>query len=178
MKTFLLISLCVALNSQVFAQNVLLLENSSNGKKREIKSGAKIYFKSTSDSAFVKGKIVQLKDTSVVIFCPDYEAEMSLVDIKLKDITVIKKATTFHSISRSLGSVFLPIGTFLALNGIITLARDSEFQGVKTYDEDAAKTRSVIGGAFIVAGVIPFIIKPKVYDFSKNWKLSVRAKTN
>jgi hypothetical protein len=176
MKILLLICLFAAFTNNAFSQNVLLLENSSNGKKRSIKSGAKFYFKTVNDSVFVKGKIIQLKDTSVVIFCPDYEAENSLLDLNLKDITSIKKATTLHAISRSIGSVLLPVGSFLAINGIITLARDSEFQGVKTYDEDEAKSRSVIGGALIIAGTIPFIIKPKVYDLTKGWDLSITTK--
>lgn len=176
MRILILICLIAAFSSSSFSQNVLVLENTSNGKKRSIKSGAKFYFKSINDSVFVKGKIIQLKDTSVVIYCPDYEAEYSLQDLNLKDITFIKKATTFHAISRSIGSVLLPVGSFLAINGIVILARDSEFQGVKTYDEDAAKARALIGGALIVTGAIPFIIKPKIYDLNKNWKLSISTK--
>ncbi len=178
MRIIILICLFLAFNSQVLSQNVLQLENSVSGKKRIIKQGSKFHFKSTYDSSYVKGKLAQVKDTSIVIFLPENDGEMSLLDLRLTDITEIKKPTKFHAISRTVGSVLLPVGTFLTINGLITLSRDPKYQGVRTYDRDITAARTAVGGVFIVAGVIPFIVKPKIYNLRKGWTLSVKKDLN
>jgi hypothetical protein len=157
-----------------FGQNVLELQNTQSGKTRILKSGTKIQFKTIDDSVFVKGNISQIKDGSIVIYCPDFSEESPLVDLTVNDIKEIKKATTFHSISRSLAKVLLPVGTFFFANGIITLAKDSEYQGVKQYDEDKTKSLTTAGGVLMVAGVIPFLFNQKVYDLKKDWTLSIK----
>lgn len=156
------------------AQNVIELKNKQTGKTRILKSGTKLYFKSTSDSSFIKGKIVQIKDTSVVIFCPDYDEEDPLVDLKFNEIVSIKKATKLHSVSRTIGSVMAPAGALLFINGIVTLSRDNEFQGKKTYNEEETKALTILGGGFLVAGAIPYFIKPKVYDLKNVWTISMK----
>jgi hypothetical protein len=157
-----------------FGQNVLELKNSETGKTRILKSGAKLQFKTINDSVFIKGKISQIKDESIVIYCPDFIEEFPLMDVSVNEIKEIKKATAFHSISRTLAKVLLPVGTFFFTSGIITLARDSEFQGQKGYDEDKTKSLTITGGVFMVAGVIPFLFNQKVYDLKKNWTLSIK----
>lgn len=163
-----------AFNSYAFSQNVLELKNSSTGKVRHLKAGAKLYFKSTNDSDFVKGKIVQIKDTSVVIYCPDYNEDLPLTDLRLDELQSIKKPTTLHAISRSIGSVLLPVGGYLFINGILTLSRDNDFQGRATYDEDLTKSLTIMGGAFVVGGTIPFLIKPKVYNLKGEYTIAVK----
>lgn len=173
MRILIFINLFIFTTYLSSGQNVLQLKNTETGKTRILKPGMKLHFKSTQDASFVKGKIVQIKDTSIVIYCPDYSEEDPLVDLPMTELQSIKKATTLHSISRSIGSVLIPVGTYLFINGILTLSRDNQFQGAKTYDEDLTKALTFTGGGFMIGGVIPFLIKTKVYDFSKEWTVSV-----
>jgi hypothetical protein len=157
-----------------FSQNVLELKNTQSGKTRILKQGANIQFKTVNDSVFLKGKISQIKDGNIVIYCPDLSEELPLLDLPISDIQEIKKAKAFHAFSKTIGKVLVPAGTFLFANGIITLAKDSEFQGQKQYDVEKTTADTVAGGAMIVAGVIPYLFKQKIYDLKKDWTLTVK----
>lgn len=166
--TFFLFSFCS------FSQNVIELKNERTGKTRILKAGTKFLFKTAQDSFYVRGKIVQIKDTSLVIYCQDYNDELPLTDLRPDEITAIKKPTTLHSITRSISTLLLPVGGYFLINGVLVLSRDNEYQGQKTYDEGATKALTVTGGAFVVAGAIPFLIKQKQYNLRKDWKMSVK----
>ena len=174
MRIFIFFSVFCSIVLSASAQNVIELKNSQTGKTRVLKAGSKLYFKSANDSSYIKGKVVQIKDTSIVFYCPDFDEDLPLYDIKLEDIREIKKPTTLHSVSRSVASILLPVGGYLFINGILALSRDNQFQGKSTYNEDLTKSLTVMGGAFILGGTIPFLIKPKVYDLKKDWSLSVK----
>lgn len=174
MRIFIFFSLFCSLFFSASAQNIIELKNIQTGKTRVLKAGFKLYFKPKSDSSYIKGKVVQIKDTSIVFYCPDFDEDLPLYDIKLDDIREIKKPTTLHSVSRSVGSVLLPVGGYLFINGILALSRDDQFQGKSTYNEDLTKSLTVVGGAFILGGTIPFLIKPKVYDLKKDWSISIK----
>jgi hypothetical protein len=171
MKAFIFLFVSVFFISPSFSQNFLELKNTQTGKTRVLKPGAKLLFKSNRDDDFIKGKIVQIKDTSVVIYCTEYDEELSLMDVNINNFTVIKKPTLFHSIWRTSGSVFTPVGGYLFLNGLFSLIRDND---QKSYTKDQAVAYTATGFALTAIGLAPFFIKPKAYDLKKDWTLSVK----
>lgn len=158
----------------VHSQNVLELTNTKTGKTRIIKSGSKLLFKTIHDSSYVKGKIMQIKDSVMVIYLLDYEDGTPVADIPIKDLKEIKKATSLHAISRSVASVMLPVGAYFLGSGITALARNDSYKGQSTYDKNQARAYTYTGAGLVIAGAIPFIIKTKVYNFNKDWKVRVK----
>ncbi|MBX9851889.1 MAG: hypothetical protein K2X86_09035 [Cytophagaceae bacterium] len=156
------------------SQNVLELKDAATGKTKILKQGAKLFFKTKNDTNYIKGKIAQIKDTSIVIYCTEYEDEMALMDIRLSDMKAIKKATAFHGTYRTAGKVFMPVGSVLFLRGILGLLRDDSYKGQSYYNDDLLKAYTYSGLAITAIGVVPYLIKQKEYYFNGGWSLSVK----
>jgi hypothetical protein len=164
-------SLCLFLCSTVFGQKVIELKNKETGKTRILKSGSKLQFKTIHDSTYLKAKIVQIKDSVIVFYIPEFEDGLPLMDVKISDLKEIKKPTRFHAITRGAGAVLLPVGTFLLLNGVLTLTRGDS----GTRSQSVSST--FIGLGITALGAAPFIFKPLEYNLSKEWAISVKVVT-
>lgn len=164
----------LCLSGLASSQNVLVLSNTVSGKTRLIHSGSKMYFKMGDDSEFIKGKIVQIKDSVIVMLLPDEEDENPIADIRITDITGIKKATKFHAVTRTIASITVPIGSILLISGAIPLLRKDSYQGQTGYDKERAQILTGVGAGLIVTGIIPYLVKQKVYDLKQDWRLSVQ----
>jgi hypothetical protein len=147
---------------------VLELKNEKTGQIKVLKTGSKLHFKTIHDSTYIKAKIVQIKDSVVVFYIPEYEESLPLMDVHIKDIKEITKPTHFHAFTRGAGAVLLPVGSFLLINGLLILTRnDPDYKSQSV-------TSTLVGLGVTAAGITPFIIKPKHYDFSKDWKIRVK----
>jgi hypothetical protein len=161
--------------SNLFSQNVIELKNKETGKVRILKQGTKLHFKAKGDSLYVKGKISQIKDTSIVIYCPDYEDAMPLVDVSLSNLIAIKKPTGIHGTAKGAGMVLMPGGAILFLGGITGLIRgDDSFHGQSSNDSDLYKAYTFSGLGLFAAGLLPYIIKSKEYDLKNEWTISIK----
>jgi hypothetical protein len=146
------------------AQNVLKIKSrNSFHQPRTIKNESKIQFKTTSDSAFVKGVIQQITDSSLVIFLPEDENTM-VREYKFRDITMLRKPTTLHSIARIVGAPLVIVGGIVFIGGTMSTIspRDGESNGPVSMG---------IGGGALILGILPYIIKSKTYDLNKEYTL-------
>lgn len=169
MRFILLFVLLSFVSTAIHSQNVLELKNEKTGQIKTLRSGAKLHFKTKYDSTYIKGKIVQIKDSVIVFYIPEYEESLPLMDVHIKDLKEIKKPTHFHAITRAAGAVLLPVGSFLLINGLLTLSRnDPDYKSQSV-------TSSLVGFGIAAVGITPFLIKPKHYDFSKDWKIKVKS---
>jgi len=168
MRLILLFIFLSFVSTAIHSQNVLELKNEKTGQIKTLRSGAKVQFKTKHDSTYIKGKIVQIKDSVIVFYIPEFEESLPLMDVYVKDIKEIKKPTHFHAFARGAGAVLLPVGSVLLINGLLTLSRNDP--GYKSQ----SVTSSLIGFGVAAVGVTPFLIKPKHYDFSKDWKIRVK----
>lgn len=117
---------------------------------------------------------MQIKDSVIVIYIYDYDEGTPVADIPVKDLKEIKKATTIHAISRSVASVLLPVGGVFLGSGLTAMLRGDSYKGQTSYDPDKARAYTFTGIGLTTAGIIPFLIKPKVYNFNKEWTVRVK----
>jgi hypothetical protein len=111
-------------------------------------------FMTTQNPEYTKGKIVAVRDTSIVFFLVEEEVPLEKT-ISLKDITVIRKATKTQYFSYMIGGLFLLNGAFLTIEGPTLRNRG-------------------IGVLSFAAGLIPFFFTPKTYELGGRFQLSVR----
>lgn len=159
------ISLSVQL---ALSQNVLELRNSKTGKTRILKPKAHLHFKTIHDSSFVKARILQIKDSSIVFYIPEFDDAMPMMDILISDLKEIEKPTGFHAFSRGIAAGLLPIGSFLFLDGALTWPRESD-----PYYKNQSKKLTFIGLGITTLGILPYVVKPKKYNLKEDWKISV-----
>jgi hypothetical protein len=141
----------------VFGQKQLELKDTLTGKVKVFKIGDTFHYKSVSDSDYEKIKIQNITESGIVFYLPDEDEVKPIKEVFLSDIEFIQKATTLHNITRIIGGAFI-------FAGVYSIASSSALA-----DNSGGSTGGYIGlGAGILAvGVIPYLIKPKVYALGK-----------
>lgn len=168
MRILLFLFLIIGFSAPTFSQNVLVLKNSKTGKTRILKPKAHLHFKTIHDSSFVKARILQIKDSSIVLYIPEFDDAMPMMDILYTELKEIQKPTGFHAFSRGIAAGLLPIGSFLFLDGALTWPRDSD-----PYYKNQSKKLTFIGLGIAALGTLPYLIKPKYYNLKGEWEISV-----
>jgi hypothetical protein len=177
MKTisYILLLLLGPLNI-VLGQNYLNIKNTKTGAERVIENDKTIYFKLNGDSAYNKGVIQQIKDSSVVLYLPN-EEENSLVEYKPAEFASIKKPGKFHSVMRIVSAPIFVVGGIMVMAGTIgTISPRSSGVGNDTNSEKNHEGPVLLGiGAGIFGlGLLPYLIKAKTYDFKKDCILEIK----
>jgi hypothetical protein len=141
----------------VFGQKQLELKDTLTGKVKVFKIGDTFHYKSVGDSDYEKIKIQNITESGIVFYLPDEDEVKPIKEVFLSDIEFIQKATTLHNITRIIGGAFI-------FAGVYSIASSSALA-----DNSGGSTGGYIGlGAGILAvGVIPYLIKPKVYVLGK-----------
>jgi hypothetical protein len=136
-----------------FAQKQLELKDTVSGKVKVFKIGQTIRYKGLEDTDFEKVKIQNITATTIVFYLPDEDETSPVREVPLSEIKSIQKATTIHNISRALGGL-------LMLGGAYTMASSSAIA-----DNSGGSTGEYlgIGAGMLAVGIIPYLIKPKVY---------------
>jgi hypothetical protein len=178
MKTIYILLLLLGSMQIVSAQNYLNIKNSKTGKVKVIENDKTIFFKITGDSSFNKGIIQQIKDSSVVIYLPD-EDENSLVEYRISEFSAIRKLGKFHSITRIVSIPLLMVGGIGLIAGIpstLSSKKTSVGLGGDTIQEtnNQGPILMAVGGGALALGLLPYLIKPKTYDFKKDCILEIR----
>lgn len=147
-----------------FAQKQLELKDTTSGKVKVFKIGQTIRYKGLEDTDFEKVKIQNITATTIVFYLPDEDETSPIREIPLSEIKSIQKATTIHNVTRV-------IGGFLMVGGAYTMASSSALA-----DNGSGSTGGYLGlGAGMVAvGVIPYLIKPKVYVLGETHTARIR----
>jgi hypothetical protein len=149
----ILFSICAL---SVLGQKHLELKDTVTGKIKIFKIGQTFRYKGVGDSDYEKVKIQNITETGLVFYLPDEDEVKPIKEVFLSDIESIQKATTIHNITRAIGGVFFFAGAY-------TMASSASIA------DDGGSTIGYIGlGAGILAvGLIPYLIKPKVYVLGK-----------
>jgi hypothetical protein len=136
-----------------FAQKQLELKDTVSGKVKVFKIGQTIRYKGLEDTDFEKVKIQNITATTIVFYLPDEDESSPVREVPLSEIKSIQKATTIHNISRVLGGL-------LMISGAYTMASSSAIA-----DNSGGSTGEYlgIGAGMLAVGIIPYLIKPKVY---------------
>ena len=136
-----------------FGQKQLELKDTTSGKVKVFKIGQTIRYKGLADTDFEKVKIQNITATTIVFYLPDEDEGSQVRELPLSEIQSIQKATTIHNISRV-------VGGFLMVAGAYTMASSDALA-----DNSGGSTGVYLGlgAGMVVVGVIPYLIKPKVY---------------
>ena len=163
LQLFLTLLLSIA-SLSVFGQKQLELKDTATGKVKVFKIGQTIRYKGLEDTDFEKVKIQNITATTIVFYLPDEDESSPVREVPLSEIKSIQKATTIHNISRAIGGLFI-------LGGAYSMASSSALA-----DNSGGSTGAYLGiGAGMVAiGVIPYLIKPKVYELGKTHTATIR----
>jgi hypothetical protein len=178
MKTIYILLLLLGSIRIVSAQNYLNIKNSKTGKVKVIENDKTIFFKITGDSSFNKGIIQQIKDSSIVIYLPD-EDENSLVEYRTSEFSAIRKLSKFHSITRIASIPLLMAGGIGLIAGIpstLSSKKTSIGVGGDTIQEtnNQGPILMAVGAGALGLGLLPYLIKPRTYDFKKDCILEIR----
>lgn len=138
----------------VVGQNALILKKNKNGSIKHFRIGSKIYYKTSSDSTYIKAKIQEIKDSSIVFYLPE-ECEIPFREEKYSDITGIRKITALHSATFIAGSAILMAGAYIIFEA-------NNIADETTIDESPMYYRAA-GLVGIGLGLMPFAVKPKEY---------------
>ncbi|WP_018343627.1 hypothetical protein [Cytophaga aurantiaca] len=162
--TAILVLLLNILCLSAFAQKQLELKDTVTGKVKVFKIGQTIRYKGLEDTDFEKVKIQNITATTIVFYLPDEDESSPVREVPLSEIKSIQKATTIHNVSRVVGGL-------LILGGAYTMASSGALA-----DNGGGSTGAYLGmGAGMVAvGVIPYLIKPKVYILGETHTASIR----
>jgi len=155
--------LCSATIS-VFGQKQLELKDTLTGKVKVFKIGDTFRYKAVGDSDYEKVKIQNINASGIVFYLPDEDEVKPIKEVFVSDIESIQNATPLHNITRAIGGVFIIAGAY-------TMASSSALA-----DNSGGSTGAYLGiGAGILAvGVIPYLIKPKVYVLGKSHTATLR----
>jgi predicted phage tail protein len=147
-----------------FAQKQLELKDTTSGKVKVFKIGQQIRYKGLEDTDYEKVKIQNITATTVVFYLPDEDEGSPIREVPLSEIKSIQKATTIHNVSRV-------IGGFLMVGGAYTMASSGALA-----DNSGGSSGGYLGlgAGMLVAGVIPYLIKPKVYELGKTHTATIR----
>jgi len=135
-----------------FGQKQLELKDTVSGKVKVFKIGQTIRYKGLEDTDFEKVKIQNITATTIVFYLPDEDESSTIREVPLSEIKSIQKATTIHNVTRV-------IGGFLMVGGAYTMASSGALAG----DDGSSGAYIGLGAGMLVVGVIPYLIKPKVY---------------
>jgi hypothetical protein len=163
LRLVIIFSLLITGIQVIKAQNVLTIKNRNTSKVRVVKNESKIQFLIKGDSSFTKGVIQLISDSSLVLLLPEDENTM-VREYKFNEIAMIRKPTTFHSITRVVGAPLLIVGGIAFIAGTMSTIspRDGENGGPATMG---------VGAGALVLGILPYIVKPKTYDLTKDYQL-------
>jgi hypothetical protein len=161
-RLFIIFSLLICAQFSI-AQRVLNIKSRNTSKVRTLKNESKIQFQILGDSSFTKGVIQLISDSTLVILLPENENTM-VKEYKFSEITSISKPSTLHSIARIAGAPLMVIGGISFIAGTMSTIspRDGENGGPVTMG---------IGVGTLVLGILPYLIKPKIYDLTKDYQL-------
>ncbi len=162
-KLLFLFLIAILITSTVSAQRALKIKSRSGSEERIIKEGSKIRFKLHPDSAFIKGKISQVKEKSVVIYVN--EEERILTEMTFDTIKVIRKSTVFHGITKGASAVLLPVGAFMFISGTLSTIFP------RGTDQSDNAVLAISGAVITGIGLIPILINPKTYDLTSAYTL-------
>ena len=137
----------------VFGQKQLELKDTTSGKLKVFKIGQTIRYKGLEDTDFEKVKIQNITATTIVFYLPDEDEGSPVREVPLSEIKSIQKATTIHNVTRLIGGL-------LMVGGAYTIASSGALA-----DNSGGSTGGYLGlgAGMLVVGVIPYLIKPKVY---------------
>ncbi|HXA02379.1 MAG TPA: hypothetical protein VNW99_10350 [Cytophagaceae bacterium] len=177
MKNILLILLLLlgSLNL-VSGQNYLNIKNTKTGESRVIENDKTIFFKINGDSAYSKGVIQQIKDSSIVLYLPN-EDENPLVEYKIAEFASIRKPGKFHSIIRVVSAPVFVVGGIMVMAGTIgTISPRGSGVGGDTNSEKSHEGPVLLaaGAGILGLGLVPYLIKAKTYDFRKDCILEIK----
>jgi len=147
-----------------FAQKQLELKDTVSGKVKVFKIGQTIRYKGLEDTDFEKVKIQNITATTIVFYLPDEDEGSPVREVALSEIKSFQKATTIHNITRVLGGV-------LMVGGAYYMASSSALA-----DTNGGSTGAYlgIGAGMLAVGVIPYLIKPKVYVLGETHTATIR----
>jgi hypothetical protein len=154
---FIFALILCSISIAVLGQKQLQLKDILTGKVKVFKIGDTFRYKSVGDSDYEKVKIQNITESGIVFYLPDEDEVKPIKEVFLSDIESIQKATTLHNITRIIGGVFIFAGAY-------TMASSASIS-----DDAGGSTIGYVGlGAGILAvGVIPYLVKPKVYVLGK-----------
>jgi hypothetical protein len=174
MKTIYLILLLILCSlNLVSGQNYLNIKNTKTGVSRTIENDKTIFFKINGDSAYNKGIIQQIKDSSVVLYLPN-EEESSLVEYKISEFAAIRRLGKFHSIMRIVNAPLFIAGGIELMAGIMGTISPREIDPVTHEKSHDGPTLMVLGACALGVGILPYLIKAKTYEFRKDFVLEIK----
>jgi hypothetical protein len=159
---FIVIILSFVCSQLSNAQTVLKIKSRNTSEIRIIKNESKIQIKVSGDSTFTKGEIQLITDSSLVILMPEDE-NTNLKEFKFKDIAGIIKPTKLHAITKILGAPFMIVGGIMFIGGTMST--------ISPRDGSNGPATMGIGAGALVLGILPYLIKPKTYDLTKDYTL-------
>lgn len=156
MKKILLIGICLCCFSNIFAQNVLILENLRLGKSYKFVAGDVITVQVNDAAHKVSGKITDILDSSIVI--------SNTYVFEVKDIAVVYKARrSVDLVSKSL----MAFGGLYFTLDVVNNAINRERPVVKT-------DVSLIAVAVVAVGAAMQLFTKRKCEVEKNkWRLKI-----
>ncbi|HXA02889.1 MAG TPA: hypothetical protein VNW99_12920 [Cytophagaceae bacterium] len=157
----------------VFGQNYLNIKNTKTGVSKIIENDKTIFFKINGDSAYNKGVIQQIKDSSIVLYLPD-EDESSLMEYKISEFAAIRKVGRFHSIIRIISAPLFIAGGIELMAGTLGTISPREIDPVTHQKSHQGPVLMVLGTCALGLGILPYLIKARTYEFRKDFVLEVK----
>jgi len=147
-----------------FGQKQLELKDTVSGKVKVFKIGQTIRYKGLEDTDYEKVKIQNITATTIVFYLPDEDESSPVREVALSDIKSIQKATTIHNITRVIGGLLMVGGAYSMASS--TALADNSGNSTGTY--------LGLGAGMLIVGVIPYLIKPKVYVLGETHTARIR----
>lgn len=149
----------------VYGQQTLELKSIKNGKIKTFAIGKTIKYKGINDIDFEKAKIQNITATTIVLYLPNLDEEEGkpIRELTLAEIQAIQKSTTIHSVCKG-------IGAFLMLGGAYTMASSNALAG----EDGSSGTYLGIGAGMLAVGILPYLIKPKMYILGETHTATIR----
>ncbi len=147
------------------AQQKLELKSIKNDKIKTFAIGKTIHYKGVADTDFEKAKIQNITATTIVLYLPNLDEDEGkpIRELTLAEIHAIKKSTTFHSITKGVGALFI-------FGGAYTMASSSALAG----DNGSSAEYLGIGAGMLAVGVLPYLFKPKTYIFGQTHTATIK----
>ena len=148
----------------MFGQKQLELKDTISGKVKVFKIGQTIRYKGLEDTDYEKVKIQNITATTIVFYLPDEDEGSPVREVPLNEIKSIQKATTIHNISRVIGGV-------LMVGGAYYMASSSALSDT---NDGSTGAYLGLGAGMLAVGIIPYLIKPKVYVLGETHTARIR----
>ena len=155
--------------SQSSKPNRLCLTNATKHKTRYFKEGRRIKFRLKGHKEIIRGKLVAIRDSSIVINDVNYKvSEFSMISSRPTGMTVARIAGGTMVLG---GAYFIGSGAFLISNIYVTHDSNEKMNNVFYF---IIGTFAIVGGGVMTTvGVVPMIISMKKYNLEKDWTMKI-----